>query len=112
MSLDDGARWRAHLAACERWQDERLAACQAGADQAEAELRRRPHYPVIRGADSVSPGALSSARMQGWRRGGAEFERRTARPAFDGNRKAVALLYVSEQEEGASIDVGGAHSAA
>lgn len=101
MSEDQGARWRAHLVVCREWQAMRRAACLVGADEAEAAYRDgRPRLRVF-------PGEVHAVRRAGSVRAGGVFERRTGRPAYDGNRKAVALMFVPEEEEGAALTVGG-----
>lgn len=99
--------WQAHMAAVERWTQERAAAVQKGADEAETKARRRFALRERVTGDftpnELSPGAIDGFRHEGARFAGAQFERRHPRPEFMGSRNAVHLMYVPESEEGSLV---------
>ncbi|WP_327302924.1 hypothetical protein OG730_04465 [Streptomyces sp. NBC_01298] len=96
VEVDAAEAWRAHVQECTEWQDARTSACRAAANAAALAYRRDRNVFI--------PGELYGARVAGRRRGGEAFERRTARPEFNGQRKTVALLYVTPEQEGVTPD--------
>ncbi|MGW6915556.1 hypothetical protein ACWGB8_17315 [Kitasatospora sp. NPDC054939] len=95
MKPTNAPSWDEHLKTCHAWEQSRLTACRAGADQGERA------YRAARVTSLVIPGEVHAARQRGWRRAGEAFERSTPRPTFNGTRKAVPLLFITPDQEGA-----------
>jgi hypothetical protein len=96
---------REHKVECEQWVVDRSAAVKRGADDAqERETRRALRRARIPGfGGPLSEAEIVATRHEGGKRAGEQYERTTPRPEFNGSREAVALMYVTPDEEGSLL---------
>lgn len=96
--------WQQHLADCQQWMRERnaaVAAVAAGAEKAEAKLRRKvARRGTLRRGDGslvVAPGELAEARARGGAEAGTKFEATRPPPTFDGRETGNAIRFYTKR---------------